>query len=116
VLCELRKKYMRKNLKEVSHLDSNFLMHSPSCSLNVETSRLLATVVRNTSHKPEDMRWSFKEEAMALSILKCGLVPVPSSGYYSPTFMTYLTEHSKHCFRIGINAHVFSMLKFTDSI
>jgi hypothetical protein len=40
VLCELRKKYIRMNLKEVCQLDSNSL----SCSLTV-TSRFLVTIV-----------------------------------------------------------------------
>jgi len=44
VLCELRKKYMKMNLKEVCQLDINSLIHSFSCSLSVDTSRFLATV------------------------------------------------------------------------
>jgi len=38
---------MRMNLKEVCQLDSSSLIHSLSCSLNVDTSRFLATVVIN---------------------------------------------------------------------
>ena len=53
VLCKLRKKYMRKNAKEVCQLASNQLIQSLSSSLNVETSRFLSSVIRNSKHKPQ---------------------------------------------------------------
>jgi len=51
-LCKLRKKYRSKKLKEVCQLDSNPLIHSLSSSLNVDTSRFLASV-RNSKHEPK---------------------------------------------------------------
>jgi len=52
-LCKLRKKYRAKKLKEVCQLDSNSLIHFRSSSLNVDTSRLLASVVKNSKHEPK---------------------------------------------------------------
>jgi hypothetical protein len=69
VLSKLRKKNMTKNLKEVCQLDNNRLILSVSSSLNVSTSRFLATAVRNNKHKPMGRRWSFKVKVFALSIL-----------------------------------------------
>jgi len=52
-LCKLRNKYRAKKLKEVCQLDSNPLIHSLSSSLNVDTSRFLASAVRNSKHEPK---------------------------------------------------------------
>jgi len=68
-LCKLRKEYRAKKLKEVCQLDSNPLIHSLSSSLNVDTSRFLASVVRNSKHEPKGRRWSYKE-VLGVSILK----------------------------------------------
>ena len=51
-LCKLRKKYMTKNMKEVCHLASNHLIQAVSSSLNVETSRFLSSITRNSRLKP----------------------------------------------------------------
>ena len=83
---KLRKKYVAVNLKEVCQLDSNLLMRSVSSSNNVQTSRFLETVVRNSRHKAEGRSWSYKGKVLALSLLKCGprsytflqSLPVPS--------------------------------------
>ena len=48
---QLRKKYMTKNMREVCQLDSNPLIQAVSFSLNVQTSRFLTSVVRNSSHE-----------------------------------------------------------------
>ena len=46
-----RKKYMTKNVREVSQLNGNLLIQALSSSLNVQTSRFLASVVRNSRHE-----------------------------------------------------------------
>jgi len=61
-LCKLRKKYRAKKLKEVCQLDSNPLIQSLSSSLNVDTSRFLATIFRNSKHDPKCRSWSYKEK------------------------------------------------------
>jgi hypothetical protein len=61
-LCKLRKKYRAKKLKEVLQLDNNPLIQSLSSSLNADTSRFLASVIRNTKHEPQGRRWSYKEK------------------------------------------------------
>ena len=50
-LCKLRKKYMTKKMKEVCQLDSNRLIQALSSSLNIQTSRFLASVVGNSRHE-----------------------------------------------------------------
>jgi len=62
-LAHLRKMYTTKNLKEVCQLDNNPLVLTLSSSLNILSSRFLATAVRDIWHKPMDGRWSYKEEA-----------------------------------------------------
>ena len=47
---QLRKKYVTKNMREVFQLD-NPLIQTLSFSLNVQTSRFLASVVRNSRHQ-----------------------------------------------------------------
>ena len=115
-LCKLRKKYRAKKLMEVCQLDSNPLIQSLSSSLNVDTSRFLASIVRNSKHKPKGRRWSYKENILAVSILKRSprsyaflrsLFPLPSRR----TLQSLLSTVQ---FRKGINAHVFSVLK--DSV
>ena len=114
-LCKLRKKYRAKKLKEVCQLDSDPLIQSLSSSLNVDTSRFLASVVRNSKHEPKGRRWSYKEKVLAVSILKRSprsyaflrsLFPLPSRR----TLQSLLNAVQ---FRTGINAHVFSILKDT---
>ena len=61
-LCKLRKKYRAKKLKEVCQLDSNRLIQSLSSSLNVDTSRFLASIVRNSKQESKVRRWSYKEK------------------------------------------------------
>jgi len=53
---------MKKNIKEVCQSDSNPLIQAFSSSLNVQASRFLASVIRNSRHKPEGRRWSFNEK------------------------------------------------------
>ena len=112
-LCKLRKKYRAKKLKEVCQLDSNPLIQSLSSSLNVDTSRFLASVVRNSKHEPKGRRCSYKEKVLALSILKRSprsytflrsLFPLPSRRSLQSLLNTVQ-------FRTGVNAHVFSVLK-----
>jgi len=109
-LCKLRKKYRAKKLKEVC----NPLIQSLSSSLNVDTSRFLASIVRNSKH--EGRRWSFKEKVLVVSILKHSpksyaflrsLFPLPSR----KTLQSFLNTVQ---YRTGINAHVFSVFK--DSV
>jgi hypothetical protein len=69
-LCKHRKKFMTDHMKEVCQLDSNPLMQALSSSLNVQTSRFLASVVTHSRPKPEGRRWNFKEKALAVSLLK----------------------------------------------
>jgi hypothetical protein len=61
-LCKLGKKYRAKKLKEVCQLDSNLLIQSILSSLNVDTSRFLATIFRISKHDPKCRRWSYKEK------------------------------------------------------
>jgi hypothetical protein len=77
-LCKHRKKFMTNHMKEVCKLDSNPRMQALSSSLNVQTSRFLASVVRHSRHKPEGRRWSFKKKALAVFLLK----HVPFSSHY----------------------------------
>lgn len=72
-LCKLRKKYMTWNMKEVCQLDSFPLIQAVSSFLNVQTSRFLASVIRNSRHKPEGRRWSFNYKVLTLTLLKHGL-------------------------------------------
>jgi len=60
-LCNLRKAYMAKKLKEVCELDSNRLIQSLSSSLNVVASRFLVSIDRNSKHEPEGRMWISKE-------------------------------------------------------
>ena len=111
-LCKLRKKYRAKNLKEFCHLDSNSLIQSLSSSLNVDTSRFLASVVRNSKHEPKGRRWSYKRKVLAVSILQqsprsytflWSVCPLPSR-------RTLQSLVNTAQFRMGSNAHVFSIL------
>jgi len=81
--------------KEVCQSDSNPLIQALSSPLNVQTSRFLASIIRNSRHKPDGRRWSFSEKVSALSLLKHGLYP--SLVTISSTFQVKLTDHSKHC-------------------
>jgi len=111
-LCELWKKYRAKKLKEVCQLESNPLIQSLSSSLNVDTSRFLASVVRNSKHEPNGRSWIYKEKVLTVSVLKCSprsntflwsLFPLPSRR----TLQSLL--NTVQC-RTSINAHVFSIL------
>jgi hypothetical protein len=115
-LCKLRKKYRAKKLKEVCQLESNPLIESLSSSLNVDTSRFLASIARNSKHEPKGRRWSFKENVLAISILQRSprsyaflrsLFPLPSR-------ITLQSLLNTVQYGTGINAHVFSVLK--DSV
>jgi len=61
-----------KNMKEVCQSDSNPLVQAVTSSLNVQTSRFLASVISNSRHKPDGRRWSFIEKVSALSLLERG--------------------------------------------
>jgi hypothetical protein len=65
-LCKLRKKCRAKKPKEVCQLDSNPLIQSLSSSFNVDTSRFLVTIFRNSKHDPKGRRWSYKEKVCIL--------------------------------------------------
>ena len=52
-------------------MDSDPLIQSLSSSLNVDSSRFLTSIVRNNKHEPKGRRWSYKEEVLTVSILKC---------------------------------------------
>ena len=111
-LCKLREKYRAKKLEEVCQLESNPLIQSLSSSLNVDTSRFLAFVVRNSKHEPKGRRWSFKEKVLAVSIPRSyaylrSLFPLPSRR----TLQSLLNTVQ---YRTGINVHVFRVLK--DSV
>jgi hypothetical protein len=58
---------MAVNLKEVCQLDSNPLIWALSSSNNVQTSRFLGTVFRNSRHKAEGRSWSYKGRVLALT-------------------------------------------------
>jgi len=112
-LCKLRKKYRAKKLKEVHQLDSNPMIQSLSSSLNVHTSRFLASIVSNIKHEPTGRSWSYKEKVLAVAILNCSprsyaflrsLFPLPSRRNLRSLLNTVQ-------FRKGINAHVLTVLK-----
>ena len=112
-LCKLRKKYRAKKLEEVCQLEIDPLIQSLSSSLNVETSRFLLSIVRNSKHELKGRRWSFKEKVLSVSILKRSprsyaflrsLFPLPSR-------RTLQSLQNTVQFRTGINAHVLSVLK-----
>jgi hypothetical protein len=111
-LHKLRKKYRSKEFKEVCKLVGSPLIQSLSASLNAETSRFLASVVRNR-HK--DRRWSYKEKLLALSALKCN----PKSYTFLQSLFSLPSKQALHstldtvCFQTGINAHVFNTLRET---
>ena len=112
-LCELRKKYRAKKLKEVCQLDSDPLIQSLSSSLNVDSSRFLTSIVRNNKHEPKGRRWSYKEEVLAVSILKCS----PRSYTFLRSVFPLTSRRTLQSllntvqFGTGINALVFSVLK-----
>ena len=114
-LAHLRKMYMTKNLKEVCQLDNYPLIQTLSPSLNVLSSRFMATAVRNSRHKLTGGMWCFKGKAWALSILKCGpkLCIFLQSLFPLPSRQTLQTILNSNCFRAVINACVLSTLKHT---
>ena len=114
-LCKLRKKYKTKKMEEVCHLERNPLIRTLSSSLNVHTSVLLSSFLRNVKHKPKGRRWSLEDKVLAISLLKrsskCytflrSLLPLPSRRSLQTILNTVR-------FRTGINAHVFNTLKLT---
>ena len=112
-LCKLRKKYRAKKLKEVCQLDSNPLIQSLSSSLKVDTSRFLASIVRNSKHEPKGKRWRYKEKVWAVSNLKHSLRSDAflQSLFPLPSRRTLQSLLNTVQFRTGINAHVFRVLK-----
>jgi hypothetical protein len=66
---------MTKNLKEVCQLASSKLIQSLSSSLNVETSRFLFSVIRNSRHKPQG-----RPEHLSCDMI-CGKVMQPHTVY-----------------------------------
>jgi hypothetical protein len=112
-LFKLRKKHRAKKLKEVRQLDSNPMIETLPSSLNVDTYRFLASIVRNSKHEPRGRSWSYKEKVLVASILKRSprsyaflqsLFPLPSRRNFESLLSTVQ-------FRTGINTHVFSVLK-----
>ena len=83
---------MRMNLKEVCQLDSSSLIHSLSCSLNVDTSRFLATLIIRQEvelQKRADVSVHPEMWPYACTFLRSLII--------FPTYVTNLTDHSKHC-------------------
>lgn len=80
------------NLKEVCQLDSSSLIHSLSCSLNVDTSRFLATAGRQEVELQRRGDVSVHPETWPYACTFLRSLTI------SPTFVTNLTDHSKHCF------------------
>ena len=88
-------------MREVCQLDSSPLIQAVSSSLNVQTSRFLTSVVRNSSHEA-------RGQAVQLQRQIVGSVPPDTLLYIlhispftiSPTFQLNLTVLSKH-FALG---------------
>ena len=72
---------MTKNLQEVCHVDSNPLIQFLSSSLDVQTAGFLATVFRNSRHKPEG-RSGVSKKRCWLSLLKLPALSVPFYSHY----------------------------------
>jgi hypothetical protein len=60
---QLRKKYMTKNMREVCQLDSNTVVQALSSALNVQTSRILASFVRNSRHEARGLEVQFQRQS-----------------------------------------------------
>jgi hypothetical protein len=59
-LCKLRNKYKTKKLENsIYDLDSDPVMKKLSSSLSAGAATLLASVIRNSRHKPKGRRWNF---------------------------------------------------------
>jgi hypothetical protein len=116
--CKLRKKHRAKKLKDVCQLDSNPLIQSLSSSLNVDTSRFLASIDRNSKHESKSRMWCYKEKVLAVSILKFS----PSSYAFLRFLFLLAFRRTLHSLlntvqlRMGMNANVFSMLKYSIQI
>jgi hypothetical protein len=61
---QLRKKYMTKNMREVCHLDSNPMVQAVSSALNVQTSRCLPSIVRNSWHEARRQKVQFQRQGV----------------------------------------------------
>jgi hypothetical protein len=112
-LCKLKKKYKGKKLKVLCGVDSDPLMENLSSCINVEATRILAAIFRNSQHRPKGRRWNFDEKVLALSLLNRSpkseillrtLLPLPSRRSLQSLLNTVP-------FRMGINAHVFPVLE-----
>ena len=60
-LFKVRNTYRAKKLKEFCQLDSNPLIQTLLSSLNIDTSRFLASVVRKSKHVPKGRVCNSKE-------------------------------------------------------
>jgi len=60
--CKLRKMYRAKKLKEFCQLDCNPLISSLSSYLNVDTSKVLASIIRISKHEPKGRMWNSKKK------------------------------------------------------
>jgi hypothetical protein len=69
-LCELRKKYRSRKLKDLCDVDTDPLMTEISNSLNAEAVRLLTAIIRNSGHKLRGRRWNFEDKILALPLPK----------------------------------------------
>jgi hypothetical protein len=58
-LCKLRGMYKAKKLKEIVSW-TVILIHSLSSLLNVDTTRYLASIVRNSKLEPKGRMWNMK--------------------------------------------------------
>ena len=95
--------------------DSNPLIQALSSSLNLQTSRFLASFVRNSRNKPEGRRWSFKDKVLALFLLKHG--PISYTFLHSlfplPFRLSLQTIIKTVHFRMSTSFDVFNTLRCT---
>jgi hypothetical protein len=92
------------------------LIQSLSSSLNVDTSRFLSSMFRNRKHQPKCRSWSSKEKFLTVSTLKFSPVSyaILQSLFPLPSRITLHSLLNTVQCRMGINVHVFIMLK--DSV
>jgi len=111
-VCELRSTYRSRKLKDLYNVDSDPLMQEILNSLYAEAVRLLATIIRNSRHKPRGRRWNFEEKILTLSLFKRS----PKSYillqmlFHLPSGRTLQSLLNTVHFRTGINTHVFDAL------
>jgi len=85
-------------------------MQEISNSLNAEAVRLLAAIIRYSSHKPRGRRWNFEGKILALSLLKCSPKILYSFSDALASGRTLQSLLNTVHFRTGINTHVLESL------